>query len=56
MKFGGQLAVEAGTLGSDVAVQPGPALHGVGLGGVGASGHAVSVTGPFAASFTLHGT
>ena len=56
MKFGGQLAVDVGTLGSDVALQPGPLLHGVGLGAGDASGHAVSVTGPFAASFMRHGT
>ncbi len=55
VKLGGQLAVDAGTLGSD-AVQPAPPLHGVGLGAIGANGHVVSVTGPFAASFTLHGT
>ena len=55
MKFGGQLGVDEGALGSAVAVQPGP-LHGVGLGAIGTKGHVVSVTGPFAAKVTRHGT
>ena len=52
---GGQLAVDAGTVGSADAVQPSP-LHGVGLGAIGAKGHAANVTGPLAASAVRHGT
>ena len=54
MKLGGQLAVDAGAVGSAVAVQPIP-LHGVGLGALGAGGHDINVTRP-PANVVRHGT
>ena len=54
LKFGGQLAVDAGIVGSAVAVQP-TSLHGVGLASGGANGHVVNVTGP-PANVVRHGT
>jgi hypothetical protein len=55
VKLGGQLAVDAGAVGSAVTVQPTP-LHGVGLGALGAGGHDINVTGPAAANAVRHGT
>jgi len=54
VKLGGQLAVDAGTVGSGDAVHPMP-LHGVGLGASGANGEAVNVAGP-PATAARHGT